>query len=163
MTGTEKLLQEYATTIALPMENGPLSETSGGETRQDWAAVMLRGPSGSGKSDLALRLIDQGAVLVADDRSCLEDIDGAVWISPPDPLAGKLEVRGLGIMQVSYQEKAPLRLVVDLKPLNEIERLPDQKTVTYLGYNVAYAQICAFETSAALKIRYALKADWLEI
>ncbi|MTI09337.1 serine/threonine protein kinase [Rhodospirillaceae bacterium RKSG073] len=124
---------------------------------------MLRGPSGSGKSDLALRLIDQGAVLVADDRSCMENKDGTIWVSPPESLAGKLEVRGLGIMQVSYKEHAPLQLVVDLKPLNEIERIPEQKTVTYLGHDVSYVQVCAFEASAALKIRYALNADWLEI
>ncbi|WP_420548501.1 HPr kinase/phosphorylase [Curvivirga sp.] len=153
MSDKEKLIQEHATTIAIPEDN----------TAQRWSAVMLRGPSGSGKSDLALRLIDQGAVLVADDRSCLEYKEKTIWVSPPKPLAGKLEVRGLGIMQVSYKELAELKLVVDLKPLNEIERIPEQKTVTYLGHDVPYVQICAFETSAALKIRYALNADWLEI
>lgn len=63
----------------------------------DGAGVLLRGPSASGKSDLALRLIDDGARLVADDRTVLALRDGIVEASAPPSIRGKIEVRGLGI------------------------------------------------------------------
>ncbi|MHA1114324.1 MAG: HPr kinase/phosphorylase, partial [Alphaproteobacteria bacterium] len=74
------------------------------------AGILLRGPSGSGKSDLALRLIDGGAVLVADDQVSLELRDGGLFASPPAATAGKLEVRGVGIVTVPFDEEAPMRL-----------------------------------------------------
>jgi len=76
--------------------------------------VLLRGPSGSGKSDLALRLINDGAVLIADDRTALTQRDGAVIAQCPVSIAGKLEVRGIGIVDVPYIEEAALSVIVDL-------------------------------------------------
>jgi len=78
--------------------------------------VLLRGPSGSGKSDLALRLIDGGACLVADDQVELAlDAAGRVMAQAPRALAGLLEVRGIGILRMETARTAPVALVVDLE------------------------------------------------
>ena len=78
--------------------------------------ILLRGPSGSGKSDLALRLIDQyaDAILVADDRVDVVVREGIVHVSAPPMIAGMLEVRGVGIAHVAYQDTACVHLLVDL-------------------------------------------------
>lgn len=91
--------------------------------------VLLAGPSGAGKSQLALRLIYRGAWLVADDQTILAARDGQVWASCPPPIAGKLEVRGVGIVAAPHQVQALLRLVLDLSPsdpsnMNAV-RMPD--------------------------------------
>jgi HPr kinase/phosphorylase len=75
--------------------------------------VLLLGPSGSGKSDLVLRLCAHGFDLVADDR--VDVVDGIA--RPPPALAGLLEVRGLGIFRLPYATEAKLALVVDVAPL----------------------------------------------
>ena len=80
--------------------------------------VLLLGPSGAGKSDLALRLIERGFVLVADDRV---ELTGAI-ASPPDGLAGLIEVRGVGVVRMPHQ--APVRVVLALALGAAAERLP---------------------------------------
>src|SRR5580658_2542678 len=77
-------------------------------------AVLLRGPSGSGKSDLALRLIDAGARLVADDRSELWRAGDAILVRSPATIAGLIEARGVGILTVDPLPTARLALIVDL-------------------------------------------------
>jgi HPr kinase/phosphorylase len=77
---------------------------------RDGAGVLLLGPPGSGKSDLLLRLIDRGFILVADDR--VEIDDGIA--RPPPGLAGVLEVRGLGLVRLPHLPEARLALAVDL-------------------------------------------------
>jgi len=119
--------------------------------------VLLRGPSGSGKSDLALRLIDHGATLVADDQVLLEREGDRLLASPPEILAGLLEVRGLGILKFPHQEKTPIRLVVDLAELGEVERLPESATVGFLGVSVPLRVLFAFEPSAHAKVRLAMQ------
>ena len=76
--------------------------------------VLLRGPPGGGKSDLALRLIDGGAVLVADDQVALTARDGALFAAPPETIAGKIEARGIGIMNLPHDAEARVALVIDL-------------------------------------------------
>jgi serine kinase of HPr protein (carbohydrate metabolism regulator) len=120
--------------------------------------VLLQGPSGSGKSDLALRLIDQGARLVADDQTELRLIGGALRMSAPVTIAGRLEVRGVGILSVPSVKSAPLRLVVDLVAGEAIERLPEPETCEFLGCRVARLVLAPFEASAAAKLRVALRA-----
>ena len=71
-------------------------------------AVLLIGPPGSGKSDLALRLIDRGALLIADDQVALTEVDGVLHASAPAATAGLIEVRGLGIAAVAHGA-APVR------------------------------------------------------
>ena len=118
---------------------------------------MLRGPSGCGKSDLALRLIDQGACLVADDQTELR-IDGSeIAMSAPMAIAGQMEIRGLGIRRVPYVASAPLRVVFDLVPSAEVERMPEPRTCTLLGRAVPLIALAPFEASAVAKLRLALQ------
>src|SRR3546814_8932333 len=70
--------------------------------------VLILGQSGQGKSDLALRLIDRGARLVADDRCDIWHERGRLWCRPPENLAGKLEVRGIGIVERPWTAQVPL-------------------------------------------------------
>ena len=76
--------------------------------------ILLVGKSGMGKSDLALRLIDSGARLVADDRTILYVAKGALHARAPDSIKGLLEIRGLGIVTVPVRACAKIALVVRL-------------------------------------------------
>ncbi|UEM23296.1 aldolase [Skermanella mucosa] len=128
--------------------------------------VLLRGPSGSGKSDLALRLIDGGARLVADDQVELSlDAAGRVMARAPKPLAGLLEVRGIGILPVDAVRAAPVGLVVDLGDDDRIERLPEVETCPLLDRPIRRVALAPFHASTPAKVRLAaarLKAGALE-
>ncbi|NDW54660.1 HPr kinase/phosphorylase [Aliiroseovarius sp. PrR006] len=93
------------------------------------AAVMITGPSGSGKSALALELIGLGAQLVADDLSQIVLQDGAPFVIAPPALPGIIEARGVGLINVPHCAKAQLRLVVDMGQI-EMSRLPASPTIT---------------------------------
>ncbi|BAI70705.1 hypothetical protein AZL_000670 [Azospirillum sp. B510] len=118
--------------------------------------VLLRGESGRGKSDLALRLIDGGALLVADDRVALSAESGRLTACAPPALAGLLEVRGVGILAVPSAASALLGLVVDLVPRPEVERLPEAETETLLGMALPRLALHAFDASTPAKIRLAV-------
>lgn len=127
--------------------------------------ILLQGPSGAGKSDLALRLIDAGAVLIADDRVDITLTDGTAFLSAPERLAGLMEVRGVGIIRLSHEEKVSLSLVVDLVKPENVERLPESLSAAFMGVTVRRFAIDPFEVSAAAKIRLALttpEEDMLE-
>jgi HPr kinase/phosphorylase len=124
----------------------------------DGRAVLLRGASGSGKSDLALRLIDAGARLVADDQSELCRQGDRIIVRSPATIAGLIEVRGIGIMRLDALAEAPVALVVDLVPSEEIERLPARHTETILGLGLPRITVAPFDASAAAKLRLALRA-----
>lgn len=125
---------------------------------QDAAAgVLLLGPSGAGKSDLALRLIDQGAQLVADDQTCLSAHDTVLWAEPPESLAGRIEVRGLGIRHVPYLEKIQLSACFELVAATKIERMPEPKTRVFLGISLPSLDLFPFEASANVKLRLAVR------
>lgn len=126
----------------------------------DGSGVLIRGASGAGKSDLALRLIDTGAVLVADDR--VEIAPGAgggpPLASPPPALAGRIEARGIGILTVPFLTAAPIALVVDLaSPAAAIERLPEPGRATVLGTAIPRIVVAPFEASAVAKVRLAVR------
>lgn len=121
------------------------------------AGVLLRGPSGSGKSDLALRLIDEGAVLVADDQVKLHRDGAGLSATAPPVLAGLLEVRGLGLMRLPVALSCPVRLVIDLEPVAEIERLPSEQSCDYLGVCLPLFRLAPFEASAVAKVRLAVR------
>jgi HPr kinase/phosphorylase len=128
-------------------------------------AIIIRGPSGSGKSDLALRclalptsaLLASPARLVADDQVILTRHGLALNVTAPQPLLGRLEVRGLGILELAPEQSAKAVLVVDLVDKSKIERYPDPwPTVEILGLQLPLLQISGLESSAPLKILTAL-------
>lgn len=114
-------------------------------------ALLLLGPSGSGKSDLLLRLIEAGFTLVADDQVQVE----AGMASPPAALAGLLEVRGLGLFQLPYVAPARVRLVVRLGEGVE-ERLPSPRLHDQLG--VPEVRLDPSHPSAVARASLALEA-----
>ena len=119
--------------------------------------VLLRGPSSAGKSDLALRLIDGGAMLVADDRTELIRKEGELIARCPSTITGKLEVRGVGILTLPYVSPATVSMVVDLVAPAEVERLPETACVELLGEQVRQVSLAPFEASAPAKVRFALE------
>lgn len=134
----------HATAVAIATELGP-------------RAVLLRGPSGSGKSDLGLRLIDAGAQLVADDQSELVRVGDRVVVRPPSAIAGLIEVRGIGILRLDPLMQAPLALIADLAVTEAIDRLPLPRTERILGLDLPLIAVAPFEASAAAKLRLALR------
>ncbi len=123
----------------------------------DGHAVLLRGVSGAGKSDLAVRLIDAGARLIADDQSELLRRGDSVIARAPATIAGLLEVRGIGIVRLDVLAEAPVALVVDLVPAETLERLPARRTETILGLAFPLIALAPLEASAAAKLRLALR------
>ncbi|MBC8038278.1 MAG: HPr kinase/phosphatase C-terminal domain-containing protein [Rhizobiales bacterium] len=133
--------------------------------------VLLLGPPGSGKSDLALRLVDQpgcgisGALkyaqLVADDQVAVKLEGGQLIASAPPAIAGRAEIRGLGIVNVSYRAQVVLAIAVQLTARQAIERLPEIEKTRYeiLGTSLPMVLIDAASASAPARIRAAL--DWI--
>ena len=119
-------------------------------------AVLFRGPSGSGKSDLALRVIDGGGQLVADDQTMLTREHDALVATCPETISGRIEIRGIGILPVPSIRRGPLSLVMDLVPSEQIHRFPDPRLCRYLGIDVPLLNIAPFEASAVAKVRLAL-------
>jgi len=115
--------------------------------------VLLLGPSGSGKSDLALRLLDGGAALVADDQVRLDVQGGRLLARPPEGLAGLLEVRGLGIVRTDWLAEAAVRLAVRLVAPTAVERLPVPAAERFCGIEVPLFRLAPFEASAAARLR----------
>jgi HPr kinase/phosphorylase len=120
--------------------------------------VALLGAPGSGKSDLALRLIDGGARLVADDRVAIERCDERLVARAPEVIAGLIEVRGLGIMRLDHCPCSVLGLVVTLGGIPP-PRLPERTTYQMLGVTLPYLELDPGAPSACAKIRLALAAD----
>ena len=117
-----------------------------------FAAVLLRGASGAGKSDLALRLIDDGAMLVADDQVEISNSEGTLIVSPPEAIEGLLEVRGVGLVRLPNVSRARLVAVIDLVRSADIERLPDPQTVEVAEVSLPLWHVDAFEASTMAKI-----------
>ncbi len=123
----------------------------------DGAGVLIAGPSGSGKSDLALRLIDRGAQLVSDDQTLLMRRGQSLVATSPGTIRGKMEVRGVGIIEMPFVTDITLRLVVRL--VDSYERLPlSRQTETLAGVAIDHVRLKAFEISAPLKVERALTA-----
>jgi serine kinase of HPr protein (carbohydrate metabolism regulator) len=125
----------------------------------DGRGVLLRGASGSGKSDVALRCLAEGARLVADDQVMLARKGGNVLASAPPALHGLIEIRGLGIMRVDAAAEAEIALVADLTEPASIERLPDRRHCDLLGLELPWLALAPFHASAAAILRFALTAS----
>jgi HPr kinase/phosphorylase len=133
-------------------------------------AVLIRGPSGAGKSDLALRclglgpstIINEPPKLVSDDQVILKRDGEQVTVSAPETIFGKLEVRGVGIMDVPAIAAATLALIADLVDPQQVERFPDPwPLVAILGIEIPLIRLAPFEPSSALKLMVALNmAPW---
>jgi serine kinase of HPr protein (carbohydrate metabolism regulator) len=130
-------------------------------------AALIRGASGTGKSDLALRCLAHGASpllpsparLVSDDWVRIFHAGDALRAEAPEAIRGKLEVRGLGIVAVDYAGAANVALLVEISPPDEIERLPDENARgSLMGVSLPLLRVAAFEASAPIKVLLALAA-----
>ncbi len=128
-------------------------------------AILISGPSGSGKSDLALRLIAWPTTglglapftLVSDDQVQLTRQGGSVIARAPETIAGHIEVRGLGILPMAHTAQAAVRLVVQLSPAEAIERLPDRESLSLASVALPAIRLFPFEPSAPIKAALALR------
>lgn len=123
-------------------------------------ALLITGPSGSGKSDLALRLIDRGAMLVSDDQVELgRGEDGRVHASAPTTIAGKMEVRGIGIVAMAHVSPMPVALLIELT--HEVERMPEARRRLICDEEIPLIALDPFEAGAAIKAELALREQGL--
>jgi serine kinase of HPr protein (carbohydrate metabolism regulator) len=121
------------------------------------AAVMIMGLSGSGKSDLALRLIDRGAMLVSDDYTILTRSGNGLLASSPSTIRGKIEIRGVGLIEMPCIEHVPVRMIAALG--ETAPRLPEERERrVILGIPLPVVPLAPFEQSAVIKLEHALRA-----
>ena len=123
-------------------------------------AVLIEGPSGSGKSDLALRLIDRGAVLVADDRTLVVRTTGGLVARSPQAIEGRMEVRGIGIATLPHLPEAPVSLIVSLSA--DPPRLPERRRRVVAGIEVRVIVLDPHPASTPIKVELALTQPGLE-
>lgn len=118
--------------------------------------VLLIGKSGAGKSDLALRLIDRGAELVSDDYTIVTAHDGRLHATAPATIAGRIEIRGLGIVVMPARTSAPIALVIALDQI--VPRMPPEMVAerTIAGIEIPLVALDPFEHSAPVKVEKAL-------
>jgi len=115
-------------------------------------AALISGKPGSGKTSLAIQLIDRGALLVADDQTIVS-LEGKTLIaSPPPALKGFIEVRGVGICPFPYQEKSSLALCVEICEEEDIERLPKPLFICYYNIEVRLLKLKKFDPLGAIKV-----------
>ena len=150
----------------------PPAATSGVKSRDETAqlihgsavcfqdkGLLLLGPSTVGKSDLALRLIDAGGRLIADDQIYLRREGDRIRAAPPDRLKGLIELRGIGILRLPFGEGA-LDLAVDLVAAGTaIEQLPEPMTASWLGVSLPKITLDARAPSAVAKLRMILTSE----
>ncbi|MGN6514437.1 MAG: HPr kinase/phosphorylase [Rhizomicrobium sp.] len=129
------------------------------------AGVLLLGESGKGKSDLALRLIERGAKLVADDRCEISAREGALYARAPQSLAGLIEVRGAGIIALPFAPEARIALAVEMMEEGYVPRLPQaERYMTPPEFALSEDErppliwLAPFEASAPAKVAIAAAA-----
>ena len=128
----------------------------------DGRAVLIGGRSGAGKSDLAFRLIDRGALLISDDYCDVQRTEGGLRASAPPTILGKIEVRGLGVIEMETAQQVPVALLVDLDQAPD--RLPEPgETRALAGVAVPVLYLAGLEASAPLKVEAALRLIGLPV
>ncbi|QUS56111.1 HPr kinase/phosphorylase [Pseudovibrio brasiliensis] len=126
--------------------------------------ILIRGPSATGKSALALELIQRAhlkgsfAALVADDRVYIAEKNGRLIGSCPNSIKGKAELRGFGIVEVPYLDTAIIHMVLDLEAREEIDRLPEEQALTceLCSVKLIRQQVPKEDHLAALRLANAL-------
>lgn len=122
------------------------------------SAILISGPTGAGKSDLALRLIDEGAALIADDQTLLTRSEEKLIASAPVSIQGLIEVRHVGLLRMPFAVSAPVALYIELVSLEEnLERLPDKDVIALEDVSIHRLRLPAFAASTPAKIRAALR------
>ena len=121
----------------------------------DGRAVLLEGLSGVGKSDLALRLIDRGAILISNDQTLLVRKGQALVARAPGTIRGQIEVRGIGIVTMPHVEDVPVAMIVRLGA--EPARMPERRQRRLAGVVVREMAFEAFHASTPIKIEWALR------
>ena len=119
--------------------------------------ILIRGPSGSGKSDLALRLIDDGAILIADDQVQIKFVGKELHLSAPNSISGLIEIRGVGVIRIKHVSRVPLSLIVDINTKEQLQRLPAIKKEVINNIHISVIRINAFESSTIAKIKVFLQ------
>ena len=120
-------------------------------------AVLIAGRPGSGKSDLALRLIDRGAILVSDDYTILTRSGDGLLASAPETIRGRIEVRPIGLIGMPFENAVPVALIVTLD--DPVVRMPEpDQSRTLAGISLPLVALAAFEVSAPIKIEQMLKS-----
>jgi serine kinase of HPr protein (carbohydrate metabolism regulator) len=122
-----------------------------------WVGVLIRGPSGSGKSELALRLLAAGWRLVADDRTLVWRSGGRLWARCPGAIAGLIEARNVGVVAAPTVELAPIVLVATrAEPGETLERIPEPAETEIVGVRLPELKLSLLEAGAAVKLSAAL-------
>jgi len=121
----------------------------------DGVAVLIEGASGSGKSDLALRLIDRGATLVSDDQTLVVRAGKLLLARAPATIAGQIEVRGIGIVAMPHVDDVPVGLLVRVD--GAVERMPERRARKIAGIAIRQFAVDPFHASAPIKVELALR------
>ena len=118
--------------------------------------ILISGPSGAGKSDLALRLMDRGSQLISDDYTIVRRVKGQLLASAPDTITGKIEIRGLGVVEFDRVDDVPVGLFVDLGA--PVERMPEAiGSVVVAGVTLPSVALHGHESSTPIKVELALE------
>jgi serine kinase of HPr protein (carbohydrate metabolism regulator) len=141
--------------VAIPESRLSAETVHASTVATEGRAVLITGPSGSGKSDLTLRLLDRGFTLVSDDQTLVRKVGDRLIATAPPTIAGKLEIRGIGIVEMERAMDVPVALIVDLT--SEIQRLPDDnRERPILGVKLPLITVDAMTASAPSKVALGL-------
>lgn len=127
--------------------------------------ILIEGSSGSGKSSLAMGLIERAercglnAAFVADDRFLLTSNEGKLIANVPDTIAGKIEVRGYGIVDLPHQHSCEISVVVRIKADEDIKRMPEKSSVLIQNISLPLVEVPARHEEAAARIVFAWLKD----
>lgn len=119
-------------------------------------AVLIEGPSGIGKSELCLTLCDRGAKLVSDDQVLISKTCGSISANPAPNIAGQIEIRNLGIINMEFVQNIPVALIIELSQ-NAPRFVENARTDHMLGIKVPHIQLTAYSTALAIKVEWALQ------